>query len=128
MLNYIKMSQEIMVDSLRDLTIITWGKLNHKDNPTVSDYDINVCNIANRNNLKGIDTKKVTGRNKELREKIMSSHSAITKLIDIVRNIEKNSYKCISIYCDHGRHRSISMAKSLKEKYYKNAKIIHLDG
>jgi hypothetical protein len=123
-----KAKEQIMIDTMRSITIIVWGRLNHNwSGPEESQEDFNVCNISNKENMKGFDTRKLTGRNDDLRNKIMSTKKAQGYMKMIIESIEKNNHACISIYCDHGKHRSMSMAYELKAKYYKNSQIINLD-
>lgn len=114
------------IDNLRTIKIITWG-VNYLDKaPDESEHNYNVINISNKSDLKGFDTIKYNGRNKEIRNNIMSNAKAQELLKQIISDIEKYNFKCISLNCNKGEHKSPSMAIYIKENYYINAEIQHL--
>ena len=45
----------------------------------------------------------------------------------IVEKVEKDDLQIISINCQFGKHRSVALGNLLKDRYYFNAKVIHLE-
>lgn len=109
----------------RELTIYTWGKLYRKWKPTESEknYSVEMISIRDYN----MNLKRINGKSNELQNKIILDQKFINVINSIVKLIEDNDYKVISISCEHGRHRSVAIAEILKKLYYPQASIQHLD-
>lgn len=109
---------EPIINNERELVIITCSNVSRKYKPidTQRNWSVDIISIND------INLKNITGKNRIITD------SKFIKLIElIVKEIEKNDYKTISISCTHGRHRSLAVAEILKMLYYPFATVKHLD-
>ena len=119
--------KQYVADSNREITIYTWGNKMRKTAPKESKQNFNVCGISYKAQCNGISLKIYDGRNEELRKRVTSSPMFERYVANIVKNIEENDHRVISVNCHKGRHRSVSTAIVLQEKYYPKAKLIHME-
>ena len=104
------------IDSDRDLTIYTWGKL--KNIPVECDiiFDLSQIIIPHNNSI-GLD---------ESIQKTIQKHSAYNDIIkSILKYIELDDYKKIGLICDYGKVVSVAFAEILGKTYYQRTIIRH---
>jgi len=118
------------IDNDRELIIYTWGKkvrqrLNYKVD---KNFSVEMLNIkSNTNESTSSILKKHNGKAKQVEDLVLNNKKFIKIVCNMLYEIEKNNYKCISINCLKGRHRSVATAEFLKKNYYPNAYIKHLE-
>lgn len=130
------LSAEIGVDlqatRLRLLIIYTWGDANQTqasvqqqaDRPSVH---LNAKPLNGRGG--GADTTLNATQDPRIVRNVCSSMKGGMGrrwLINSVRQIEAARANCISVFCRHGRHRSVGAALILKAHVYPNAQLRHL--
>ena len=101
------------IDSDRDLTIYTWGKL--KNIPVECDIIFDLSGFF-------IPETKSTGLDDDI-QKIIQKHSAYNDIIkSILKYIETGEYKKIGLICDYGKVVSVAFAEILGKTYYQRTK------
>lgn len=114
--------------SKRNLTIYTWGNSNRKHKPEESELNFNVIPIVSLKRESGLNLKKLNGTNREIQSCLFQNKKFNSFIDHIVTTIESNpSLSCISINCKNGIHRSVAVAEILRNEYYSNANVIHLE-
>lgn len=123
----IKDDEEIKWDEKREITIVTWGNRLRKHAPNESQHNFNVCGVSYKKRANGTDLRTMTGMNEELKNKIATAPRFDKYTKSIVKVVERDNLSIISINCHKGRHRSVSVANFLKDKYWNNAKVFHIE-
>ena len=116
---------EISHDSSRELLILTWGRKVRKSTPHNSQKNFNAAILNGRR--KGLNLKKLDGRSVDVQNVVERCSLFPDFVMGVIKNVEKDDLKCISINCSKGRHRSVAGALLLKKHYYPNAQVIHLE-
>lgn len=110
----------------RELLIYTWGKSCRKYKPQDSQINFNAGIL--KIDRKELILKNKNGLSKDVQQIVKNSTSFMCFIAQIVNKIKSdNTLHCISINCKEGRHRSVSVAEMLKQIYFPNAQIIHLE-
>ena len=109
----------------RQLVIYTWGKRHHKNKPSQSQCNFNAAVI--NGSREGLNLRKMTGLNIEVQKSVKAGVGYIKFMEFMINKIESNDLHIISINCSAGRHRCVSCAEILKQEFYPNAIIYHLD-
>jgi len=132
-------SQQIMADSHRPLIIITWGDRptrskqrdteSRKAKPADSQRNFNagILDCKSNDKVRSSNLRTQTGMNQQLREAVVGSAPAkVDRFVaQVVQAVEKQDLSCISISCQLGRHRSVSLANYLVQTYYPRGKAVH---
>ena len=118
---------DLIPNEKRQLVIYTWGASLRKLCPKQTQHNFNVCGISYRKNCTGVDLRKMTGMDDELKMKVESSPRFEMYISSNINVVERDDLTIISVNCRKGRHRSVSVANILKDKYYPNSKVIHLE-
>lgn len=112
----------------RNLIIYTWGNSIRKHKPIESQLNFNVIPIVSLNRQSGLNLKKLNGTNYEIQTCLFQNKKFNSFIDHIVTTIESDpSISSISINCKNGIHRSVAVAEILKNEYFSNATIIHLE-
>jgi RNase adaptor protein for sRNA GlmZ degradation len=111
-----------------ELTIYTWGNKHHKRCPVVCQKSFNVAGISNYK-PRHINLKKVDGRDEELQKHISKQSRFEDYMESIVKAIDVDNVRVLSVYCHKGRHRSVATAELLKKRLEKKytVRLVHLD-
>jgi hypothetical protein len=110
--------------SPRNLLIYTWGRQLRKQSPVDSQKDFNAAVLNGRGG--GANLRKENGLCKSVQNNVARCALFPTWLEMVVSAVEKNDLQAISVICAKGRHRSVAAAELLKQKYYPQAKLVHL--
>lgn len=120
--NYRSKFESIPDDININRELIIYTRSNNRLNK--NEHVFNAENI----NLKDIfDLKLYTGFDNEIKEIILNSNRFIGFINKMINKIEKEDLHNIDITCKLGRHRSVAIANIIKDKYYRNAQVIHLE-
>jgi len=79
---------------------------------------------------KGVDLKKETGRHPKIQAHVSRQPKFPLYMKTLLKCIEEDGLRTISIYCHKGRHRSVATAILLSEELFErgfSVKLIHLD-
>jgi hypothetical protein len=101
------------------LTIITWGKSNHKhwSKPPRSERNFDAQKMTFNNLYDDIDLERMRGDDDVLFERFIKTQRFLNFVKSIIKVVEKNNFKCISINCTRGRHRSRAVARAIGEHF-----------
>jgi len=121
----IKLEHLIEHNKDRLITIYTWGIGIRKVCPIKAEINFDLSNIHTEHNKKSM--RNHTGLEQIVQNEFMQSEEFMNYLNKIIQIIEKNNHNIISISCSQGKHRSVSMAEIIKQYYYPNAQLIHLE-
>ena len=74
------------------------------------------------------DMRVMTGLHEEVQANLAGCRHFERWLATMISRIEQSSppLHTISIYCQHGRHRSVAAAEILRQFYYEHARATHL--
>jgi hypothetical protein len=109
----------------RKITIYTWGKKYRSSQPIDSIINFNAGVITGHRN--GMNLKKINGLDDRVQQAVKSGNGYIQFMEAMISKIESDNLQIISINCTAGRHRSVSCAEILKQEFYPNAVIYHLE-
>ena len=119
--------EDVKATEERKLVIYTWGASLRKACPHKTGHNFNVCGVSYRKKATGVDLRKMTGMDEELKAKIATAPRFEAYITAIVKVVERDDLSVISINCRKGRHRSVAVANVLKDRYYPNAQVVHLE-
>lgn len=117
--NYRSKFESIPDDININRELIIYTRSNNRLNK--NEHVFNAENINLKDNI--FDLKLYTGFDNEIKEIILNSN----RFIGFINKIEKEDLHNIDITCKLGRHRSVAIANIIKDKYYRNAQVIHLE-
>lgn len=118
---------ELKWNSEREIIIQTWGNRLRKSHPQESQRNFNVCGVSYKKRTSEIDLRSMTGMDKVLKDKISTAPRFDMYIASIVRIVENENMNSISVNCSKGRHRSVSVANYLKDKFWPKAKVYHIE-
>lgn len=108
----------------RRLTIWSWGKNVHGENPGDCELAVDLSSFRSEYVQKSI--RQADGRDAAVQEH-MRSHPDFDKLMDlVVKRIEETDASSVGFVCHWGKHRSMAFAELLKEECYPRAKLKHV--
>jgi hypothetical protein len=114
----------------RQLHIYTWGDALMKKTALKSrksQFDVNAKPLNGRGG--GADTKQNALQDQRIMLNVAASLAdarGLQLLVQTLQKIETEDLNTISVFCTKGRHRSVSLAVLLKERYYPAATVEHL--
>ena len=120
---FIKIPNEF--DSNRSLTIYTWGKAFRDRKPNGSEANFNASVLHGRK--AGINLKKYNGTNEIVQKSVATSSNFISFMENILKKVENENLKAISVNCRKGRHRSVTVAEILKKYFYPKSSVYHIE-
>lgn len=121
--NYRSKFESIPDDININRELIIYTRSNNRLNK--NEHVFNAENINLKDNI--FDLKLYTGFDNEIKEIILNSNRFIGFINKMINKIEKEDLHNIDITCKLGRHRSVAIANIIKDKYYRNAQVIHLE-
>jgi RNase adaptor protein for sRNA GlmZ degradation len=109
----------------KQLTIITFGK-SFRGVPKESENNYDVSGLSENLGNSEMASHKADTRNRKYNKKVSQNEDFKVLYDKIITDIDNNNYKCISICCMKGKHRSVAMARVIAKKY-PDSNIINLD-
>jgi len=111
------------------ITIYTWGNQVRKAPPSDSQHNFCVTGISSYK-PKGVDLKKVDGRDEKLQQKLQRQPRFHLYFQTIIHKIIQEKLTKVALNCHKGRHRSVGTAElvavELRQRGY-DVKLIHLE-
>ncbi len=95
---------------MQSVTIYTWGNQVRKSPPSDSQHNFCVTGISSYK-PKGIDLRKIDGRDIKLQEKLQRQPKFYLYFQTIVNKIVTEKLSKVAINCHKGRHRSVGTAE-----------------
>jgi len=126
-LEHLPSPQSLGVDPNRALRIVSWGKKYYKSGyqPPGSQFNFNACVLNGRGG--GVDLRSARGTDKQLQINVASCSLFPGWLSMVINKIESAGLCHVSINCRSGHHRSVAAAEMLKNIYYPNAMVQHIN-
>ncbi len=114
-------------NQLRCIKIYTWG-YRHRKQPPSSDVerDWDASNLTFNDNHSW-DLSTLTVMDKEFRTAMLQTPRFAAFAKSIVIAVEKGNLTSISIQCAQGRHRSVAIANHLKDTFWHEAVVQHVE-
>lgn len=107
------------------ITIYTWGNQVRKAPPPDSQYNFCVTGISSHK-PKGVDLRKVDGRDPKLQEKFENGKKFHLYFDSIINKITVEKLTTVAINCHKGRHRSVATAELVAAELRKRGYIVNL--
>lgn len=108
------------------LTILIWGSKLQKGPPRASEFNVDVSRVPYYRLTLDLDLDEIKGDD-DIMYSRLSKTKAFQQMVNrIVRKIEKQAYKTISINCQHGQHRSRAIARGVAARLKQKVTIEYL--
>jgi len=114
---------------MKIVNIYTWGNKKRKP-PSFCQHHFNVCNVTGGYKPRGVNLKKIDGRDSRLQVKVERGRNYYRYLEAVINKIENDGLTDIGINCHKGRHRSVAFAELTKielEKLGYEVNLIHME-
>lgn len=113
--------------SQRELIVYTWGNRRRSAAPRAAQRNFDASGLSHHSSGKRLNLKEKTGMDSDLKEDIMESDKFQAFARCIALKVETKDISVISVCCHQGRHRSVSIANHLKDVFFPNAVVVHLE-